>query len=90
MQPEIVDAYNGDNLAYSTTVDAPPQPDGRLAGLQASVDDAAFYQGAGTFVPASIPIGNYLQSAIRSGDFPGMLRQLDADWRRLAGRNATV
>ena len=90
MQPEIVDAYNGDNLAYSTTVDAPPQPDGRLAGLQASVDAAAFYQGAGTFVPASIPLGNYLQSAIRSGDFPRMLRQLDADWRRLAGRNATV
>lgn len=54
------------------------------------MDRAAFYQGAGTFVPASIPLGNYLQSAIRSGNFEGMLRQLDADWRRLAGREATV
>ncbi|MDP4333334.1 extracellular solute-binding protein [Curtobacterium sp. A7_M15] len=90
MQPEVIDAYNRDNLAYSTTKDAPPQRDERLAGLQQYVDDAAFYQGAGTFIPTSIPLGNYLQSAIRSGDFTSMLRRLDADWRRLAGRSATV
>ena len=90
MQPEIIDGYNRDNLAYSTTKDAPPQQDERLAGLQQYVDDAAFYQGAGTFIPTSIPLGNYLQSAIRSGDFTSMLRRLDADWRRLAGRSATV
>ncbi|MFC7457517.1 ABC transporter substrate-binding protein [Brachybacterium sp. GCM10030267] len=90
MQPEIIDAYNRDNLAYSTTKDAPPQTDERLEGLQAYVDEAAFYQGAGTFVPTSIPLGNYLQAAIRSGDFTTMLRQLDADWRRVAGRDATV
>ncbi|MBF4583667.1 extracellular solute-binding protein [Curtobacterium sp. VKM Ac-2865] len=90
MQPEVLDAYNRDNLAYSTTKDAPPQSDERLAGLQSYVDDAAFYQGAGTFIPTSIPLGNYLQSAIRSGDFTSMLQRLDADWRRLAGRSATV
>lgn len=89
MRPGILDAYNQDNLAYSTTVDAPPQEDARLAGLQPYVDAGAFYQGAGTFVPNSIPLGNYLQAAIRSGDFDSMLRQLDADWRRLAGRGAT-
>lgn len=90
MRPEIINAYNSDNLAYSTLTDAPPQQDERLAGLQDYVDRAAFYQGAGTFVPTSIPLGNYLQAAIRSGNFEGMLRQLDADWRRLAGREATV
>lgn len=90
MRPENIDAYNADNLAYSTTKDAPPQSDERMAGLQPYIDDAAFYQGAGTFVPTSIPLGNYLQSATRSGNFDGMLRQLDADWRRVAGRNATV
>jgi len=90
MRAENIDAYNADNLAYSTTKDAPPQSDERLAGLQPYIDDAAFYQGAGTFVPTSIPLGNYLQSATRSGNFDGMLRQLDADWRRVAGRNATV
>ncbi|WP_144715234.1 ABC transporter substrate-binding protein [Curtobacterium pusillum] len=90
MQPEIIDGYNRDNLAYSTTKDAPPQQDERLAGLQRYVDDAAFYQGAGTFIPTSIPLGNYLQTAIRSGDFTSMLQRLDSDWRRLAGRSATV
>jgi raffinose/stachyose/melibiose transport system substrate-binding protein len=90
MQDEVIDAYNRDNLAYSTRKGAPPQTDERLAGLQQYVDDAAFYQGAGTFIPTSIPLGNYLQSAIRSGDFTSMLRRLDADWRRLAGRSATV
>lgn len=90
MQPEIVDAYNRDNLAFSTTDDAPAQDDERLAGLQTHVDRAAFYQGAGTFIPTAIPLGNYLQAAIRSGDFDSMLRQLDADWRRLAGRDATT
>ncbi|MFE6968073.1 extracellular solute-binding protein [Isoptericola sp. NPDC057653] len=90
MQPEIINAYNADNLAYSTLTDAPTQQDDRLAGLQSYVDDAAFYQGAGTFVPTSIPLGNYLQTAIRTGNFDAMLAQLDADWRRLAGRAATV
>jgi ABC-type glycerol-3-phosphate transport system substrate-binding protein len=90
MRPAVIDAYNQDNLAYSTTTGAPPQQDARLAGLQTYVDRAAFYQGAGTFVPTSIPLGNYLQAAIGSGDFDGMLRRLDADWRRLAGRDATT
>jgi raffinose/stachyose/melibiose transport system substrate-binding protein len=90
MQPDVVDAYNRDNLAYSTTTDAPAQDDERLAGLQTYVDSAAFYQGAGTFIPTAIPLGNYLQAAIRTGDFDGMLRQLDADWRRLATRDATA
>jgi raffinose/stachyose/melibiose transport system substrate-binding protein len=90
MRDEIINGYNRDNLAYSTIKDAPPQRDERLAGLQQYVDRAAFYQGAGTFVPLSIPLGNYLQTAISSGDFDGMLRRLDADWRRLARRDALV
>jgi raffinose/stachyose/melibiose transport system substrate-binding protein len=90
MRPDVIDAYNQDNLAYSTRQGAPPQRDPRLEGLQTYVDRAAFYQGAGTFIPPSIPLGNYLQSAIGTGDFDGMLRRLDADWRRLAGRGATT
>jgi ABC-type glycerol-3-phosphate transport system substrate-binding protein len=90
MRPDVIDAYNQDNLAYSTRQGAPPQRDPRLAGLQTYVDRAAFYQGAGTFIPPSVPLGNYLQSAVQTGDFEEMLRRLDADWRRLAGRDATT
>jgi raffinose/stachyose/melibiose transport system substrate-binding protein len=90
MRPDVINAYNQDNLAYATTKNAPPQRDQRLAGLQTYVDRGAFYQGAGTFIPTSIPLGNYLQSAIGSGDFDSMLKTLDGDWRRLARRGATT
>jgi raffinose/stachyose/melibiose transport system substrate-binding protein len=90
MRSDIVNAYNQDNLAYSPIVDAPPQTDERLEGLQTYVDRAAFYQGAGTFIPPSIPLGNYVQAALATSDFEGMLRQLDADWRRFASRDATT
>ncbi|GAA2313921.1 extracellular solute-binding protein [Streptomyces kunmingensis] len=88
MEPEIIDGYNQDNLAYGVTGDAPPAKDPRLAGLQPYVDAAAFYPGAGTFIPTSIPLGNYLQSAISTGNFESMLKQLDSDWRRIAIRTS--
>ncbi|GHH86471.1 carbohydrate-binding protein [Streptomyces sulfonofaciens] len=90
MQPGIIDAYNRDNLAYGVTDDAPPASDPRLTGLQHYVDAGAFYPGAGTFIPTSIPLGNYLQSAIATGNFEAMLKQLDSDWRRLAIRSSTA
>lgn len=88
MQPDVVNAYNADNQAYSPLVDAPPQPDPRLAGLQPYVDDGRFYQGAGTYIPPTVPVGNYLQEAVLSGDAEKFLDTLDADWRRLALRSA--
>jgi raffinose/stachyose/melibiose transport system substrate-binding protein len=88
MEPEIINGYNRDNLAYGVTEDAPPAKDPRLAGLQPYVDSAAFYPGAGTFIPTSIPLGNYLQSAISTGAFESILKQLDADFRRLAVRSS--
>lgn len=90
MQPEIIDAYNRDNLAYGVTEDAPAATDPRLSGLQPYVDSSAFYLGAGTFVPNSIPLGNYLQSAVATGDFEAMLKRLDSDWRRFAIRSSAT
>ncbi|MGW8564647.1 ABC transporter substrate-binding protein [Isoptericola sp. NPDC055881] len=89
MRPEVVNTYNAKNLYYSPLRDAPPQEDERVAGLQPYVDAGRFYQGAGTFIPLSIPLGNYLQTAIRTGGFEPMLQKLDDDWRRLASRGAT-
>ncbi|MFE7439667.1 extracellular solute-binding protein [Streptomyces chartreusis] len=90
MEPEIIDAYNRDNLAYGVTEDAPATTDPRLSGLQPYVDSSAFYLGAGTFVPNSIPLGNYLQSAIATGDFDAMLKRLDSDWQRFAVRSSAT
>jgi raffinose/stachyose/melibiose transport system substrate-binding protein len=88
MEPPVIDAYNRDNLAYGVTTDAPATRDPRLTGLQPYVDSGAFYPGAGTFIPPSIPLGNYLQRAIATGNFEAMLRQLDSDWRRIAIRSS--
>jgi raffinose/stachyose/melibiose transport system substrate-binding protein len=87
MSPEIMDTYNADNLAFGVTKDAPPVTDPRITNLQQYIDDGAFYQGAQTYIPNSIPVGNYIQSTLL-GDAPDrMLKTLDSDWRRLAQRS---
>lgn len=87
MQPEIIDKYNADNLGFGVTTNAPPATDPRVLALQEFIDKGAFYQGAGTYIPTSIPIQNYLQTAIATGDGAGLLRTLDSDWQRVALRS---
>lgn len=87
MTPEVMEKYNRDNLAFSPVRDATPVTDERIAGLQPYVEQARFYQGAGTNVPGIIPLGNYLQELVLSKDGDRFVRKLDADWRRLAVRS---
>ncbi|NQX27152.1 extracellular solute-binding protein [Microbacteriaceae bacterium VKM Ac-2854] len=87
MSPEIIDSYNADNLGFGVTTDAPPATDPKITALQPLIDAGAFYQGAGTYIPNTIPVMNYLQAAVRSGDGAAMLQTLDADWRRIALRS---
>lgn len=87
-QPDLINPYNIDNLYFSPLKDAPPQEDERIAELQPYVDDGRFYQGPATFMPPTIPLGNYLQEVLRTGDVDGFLDRLDQDWRRLALRSA--
>lgn len=87
-RPEVVNAYNEANLAYSPLVGAPAQPDPRLAGLQPFVDANRIQPGASTFVTDAIPLGSYLQEALQTGDGATFLRRLDTDWQRLAARSA--
>ncbi|NAZ84025.1 extracellular solute-binding protein [Kineococcus sp. R8] len=88
MSPEVIARYNADNLATSPLLDAAPLQDPRVVGLQPALDAGRIYQGASTYVPQSIPVGNYLQDAIRTGDGAGLLRRIDEDWARLAARSA--
>ncbi|GGK76784.1 carbohydrate-binding protein [Ornithinimicrobium pekingense] len=87
-QPDIINTYNAENLYYSPLEDAPAQPDERVAGLQEYVDSGRFYQGPSTFIPPTIPLANYLQELLITGDPQAFLRKLDEDWRRLALRSA--
>ncbi|CAL9589528.1 hypothetical protein SUDANB6_05230 [Streptomyces sp. enrichment culture] len=87
MQPEVMDAYNAENLAWSPTRNAPPVADERVAELQPYLDSARFYQGAGTYLPPSIPLGNYVQELVLRRDAQAFLTKLDNDWARYAQRN---
>lgn len=91
MQPSVHNAYCRDNLSYGVTKDAPPATDPRISQLQPYVDAGRFYQGPQTYLPQSIPIGNYIQSAMTGGESGrSMLTTLDADWRRIALRDAAA
>lgn len=86
MTPEVMYKYNADNLAFSPVKNPPRVTDERIEGLQPFVRESQFYQGAGTYVPSIIPLGNYLQEMVLGGSGDDLLRKLDNDWRRLAQR----
>ena len=86
MTPEVMNTYNADNLAVSPVKDAPAVDDERIAGLGTYVEQGAFYQGPGTYIPNTIPIDNSLQSLVLSGNGDESLQTLDNDWHRLAQR----
>lgn len=90
MQPEIIYAYNKDALATAPTIDAPALSDPRVSGISSYVSDGKFYQGAATFISSTIPLGNYLQTMLSTGDVTGTLRRLDQDWANRAARAAAA
>jgi raffinose/stachyose/melibiose transport system substrate-binding protein len=85
---QVMDKYNQDNLAYTPVKNPPPVTDDRIAGLQSYVQQSKFYQGAGTYVPPVIPLGNYLQDLVITKDGDKFLSRLDNDWARLAKRTS--
>ena len=88
MQPSVVNAYNKANLAFSPLKNAPRVTDPRISGLDPYVKAGRFYQGAGTYVPLVIPIGNYLQEMVITKNTKTFLQKLDSDYRRLAIRTS--
>lgn len=90
LRPEIVNAYNKQALATSPTVDAPQLTDPRVSGLSPYVAKARFYQGASTYISMTIPLQNYIQTMLTSGDVAGLLNRLDTDWANRAARAAAA
>jgi raffinose/stachyose/melibiose transport system substrate-binding protein len=80
--------YNKDNLAFAPLKGAPRADDPKVAGLNPYVSAGKFYQGAGTYIPLSIPVGNYIQQFLIDQNVDGFLSKLDADWQRLVVRTA--
>jgi raffinose/stachyose/melibiose transport system substrate-binding protein len=88
MQPSILNAYNQANLAFSPLKNAPPQTSPLVSGLQKYVSSGAFYQGAGTYVPLTIPVGNFIQEMMLTGDVSGFTSSMDGAFKRLAIRTS--
>lgn len=88
MQPSVMNAYNQANLAFSPLRNAPPQTSPVVSGLNAYVRSGRFYQGAGTYVPNTIPVGNYIQEMMLTGNVSGFTSSMDGAFRRLAIRTS--
>jgi len=88
MQPSVVTAYNQANLAFSPLKGAPPQTSPIVAGLNDYVSSGRFYQGAGTYVPISIPVSNFIQALMLTGDVDGFTSAMDGAFKRLAIRTS--
>jgi len=88
MQPSIVNGYNQANLAFSPLKNAPPQTSPIVTGLQKYVSSGAFYQGAGTYVPITIPVGNYIQEMMLTGNVHSFTSTMDDSFKRLAIRTS--
>ena len=88
MQPSVVNAYNQANLAFSPLKNAPPQTSPLVSGLQPYVSSGRFYQGAGTYVPLTIPIGNFIQEMMLTGNVSGFTSSMDSAFKRLAIRTS--
>jgi len=88
MQPSVVNAYNQANLAFSPLKNAPPQQSPLISGLQKYVSSGAFYQGAGTYVPLTIPVANFIQEMMLTGNVSGFTSSMDGAFKRLAIRTS--
>jgi len=88
MQPSVVNAYNQANLAFSPLKNAPPQQSPIVSGLQKYVSSGAFYQGPGTYVPLTIPVGNFIQEMMLTGNVSGFTSSMDGAFKRLAIRTS--
>jgi raffinose/stachyose/melibiose transport system substrate-binding protein len=88
MQPSIMNAYNQANLAFSPLKNAPPQTSPLVSGLNQYVKSGRFYQGAGTYVPLTIPVGNFIQEMMLTGNVSGFTSSMDGAFKRLAVRTS--
>ncbi len=88
MQPSVLNAYNLSNLAFSPIKNAPPQTSPIVSGLQHYVSSGRFYQGAGTYVPLTIPVGNFIQEMMLTGNVSGFTSSMDSAFKRLAIRTS--
>lgn len=89
MSPEVVQAYSESQSTFSPLLDAAPNTDPALAGLEPYFSDGRIIGFIDHQIPASIPLVNMLQTMVITGDAPAFLADLDDEWSKVAARTAT-
>ena len=89
MSPEVVQAYSESQSTFSPLVDAEPNTDPALAGLEPYFTSGRIIGFIDHQVPASIPLVNMLQTLVITGDVDEFLTDLDDEWSKVAARTTT-
>jgi raffinose/stachyose/melibiose transport system substrate-binding protein len=89
MSPEVVSAYSESQSTFSPLLDAPPNPDPALAGLEPYFSDGKIIGFIDHQIPASIPLVNMLQTLVITGNTEEFLTDLDSEWSKVAARTTT-
>ena len=88
LEPAVVNTYNEKNAAFSPLKDAPDVTNPQISGLNDSIKEARYFQGAVIYFPPSVPVNNYIQSFVYNKNGDQFLSALDDEWRRVAERTA--
>ena len=89
MSPEVVSAYSESQSTFSPLLDAPPNPDPALAGLEPYFSSGKIIGFIDHQIPASIPLVNMLQTLVITGNTEEFLSDLDSEWSKVAARTTT-
>jgi raffinose/stachyose/melibiose transport system substrate-binding protein len=89
MSPEVVAAYSESQSTFSPLVDAPPNPDPALAGLEPYFTEGKIIGFIDHQIPAAVPLVNMLQTLVITGDTEEFLSDLDSEWSKVAARTTT-
>jgi raffinose/stachyose/melibiose transport system substrate-binding protein len=89
MSPEVVTAYSEAQSTFSPLLDAPPNPDPALAGLEPYFSEGKIIGFIDHQIPAAVPLVNMLQTLVITGDTEEFLTDLDSEWSKVAARTTT-
>lgn len=85
-RPEVIQAYNAEQLGFVPTVNGEDPTDPRIQGMVDFYKSDAVYLAPGQINPPAIPTNSYAQSLVLGADAATTLRAMDADWARIAFR----
>jgi raffinose/stachyose/melibiose transport system substrate-binding protein len=89
MSPDVVAEYSEAQSTFSPLLDAAPNNDPALAGLEPYFSAGKIIGFIDHQIPAAVPLVNLLQTLVITGDTETFLADLDSEWDKVAARTTT-